>query len=284
MAAGAADGRVLLLDVVRDCVLAQLNQHAGGVHSLAWVCLPCRAGPGGRSDSPPSKAAEGNAGAGLACAGGQACSGPAQAEVACAAANGWHGDADAHADADPAGSLCAAKASMRGPSVAGGQRLLTHATMPHGQAGPHRTLLASSGADRSVHVYEVCAVPGSAAECPQEGGMASSEHLCSLALPRPPAGLSEAQRGRLWVATAWATPHCGYQELAGAPEAAEGPCTASGAADAVGEASSSMEAGEDAGAGKESVGDESLGGGRPHLGVAASHWLITSSYGGALPG
>ena len=289
VAAGAADGRVLLLDVVRDCVLAQLGQHAGGVHSLAWLGLPCRAAAGRRSESQPLEAAEGGAGAapaGLASAGGQACPGPAEGGLACPAVNGRHGDAAAQADADPAGSVRAAEAGAHEADVAGGQQLLSHAAVPQSESAPRRTLLASSGADRNVHVYEVCAVSASAAEGLQEEGMVSAEHVCSLALPKPPAGLSEAQRGRLWVATAWAPPQCAHQELAGASEVAKGPGAASGGAGAEGKARSCMEAGEGAGAGKESVGEECLGGSGKAgdgllLGAAASHWLVTSSYGGA---
>ena len=277
MAAGAADGRVLLLDVARVCVLAQLGQHAGGVHSLAWVSLPGHAGARRRSECRPSEAAKGGAGAApaeLASASGQACPGPAGAGAACPAANGRRGDAAAQADADPAGSDKAAEAGAHEASVAGGQRALRHAAVPQSESAPRRTLLASSGADRSVHVYEVRAVPASAADGPPEEGTVSAEHVCSLALPKPPAGLSEAQRGRLWAATAWAPPQCAYQGLAGAPDDAKGPGAASGGAGAEGKAASCMEAGEDAGAGKEGARE----------GAAAAHWLITSSYGGALPG
>ena len=292
MAAGAADGRVLLLDVVRDCVLAQLGQHAGGVHSLAWVCHPCHAGAGGHSECQPSNAPEGGAGAapaGLASAGGQACLELTEAGLACAPANGWHSGAAVQANADSAGSLDAAKAGVHDADAAGGQQLLTNAAMPQSESAPQRTLLASSGADRTVHVHEVCAVAGNAAEGPQEGGGVSAEHICSLALPKPPVGLSEAQRGRLWVATAWAPPQWGYQELAGAPEDAKGLGSVCCGAGAKGRARGCMEAGEDAGGGEDSADDESLGssvepGGGLHLGAAASHWLITSSYGGALPG
>lgn len=292
VAVGVADGRVLLLDVARDCVLAQLGQHTGGVHSLAWVGLPCDAGAGRRSEGRPSEAAEGGCGAapaGLASTGGQACPGPAETGLACPAANGRRGDAAAQADADPAGSVKAAKAGAHEANVAGGQLLLTHTAVPQSKSAPCRTLLASSGADRNVHVYEVCAVSLGAAEGPQEKGMVSAEHVCSLALPKPPAGLSEAQRGRLWVATVWAPAQCAYRERAGALEAGKGPGAASSGAGAEGKARSCMEAGEDAGAGKESVGEECLGGsveagGGLQLGAAASHWLITSSYGGALPG
>ena len=235
MAAGAADGRVLLLDVVHDCVLAQLGQHAGGVHNLAWVRLPCRAGAGCHSECQPSGA-------------------------------GTH-------EAD----------------IEGDQRLLTHAAVVRSEPAPHRTLLASSGADRTVLVYEVRAASGGAADGPPGGRMVSAEHMCSLALPKPPAGLSEAQRGRLWVATAWAPPQCGYQELAGAAETGGDSGAAGGGAGAEHKAHGNMEAGEDAGDGKQSIGDESLSGsrevgGRLHAGAPTSHWLVTSSYGGVSPG
>ena len=140
VAVGGADGAVVLLNALHDCVLAQLGRHGGAVLSLSWVCLPADMEEGTYSSSSqpyepaaskPTAASGGKAecmcnsraqpSAAVAClsgaasvgeAGGIGCSRPELSEAAASCPGAEHGG-EAGADAELESSVSV------GPAAAG---------------------------------------------------------------------------------------------------------------------------------------------------------------------
>ena len=389
VAVGGADGAVLLLNALHDCVLAQLGRHGGSVLSLSWVCLPAYMEEGTYSSSSqpyepaaskPTAASGGEAecvcnsraqpSAAVACLPGAASGGEAEgsrpelseAAASCPGAESG-GEAGAIVELESSVSMGPAAAGSRPGSMvldsrhsdvpgavggaeagssgrrgeqaeqagtdshavlhAGDLSLATtpregaplpeaaaaaHANMgvlaaarcehppdqnaavealPYPNPGP-RMLLSTAGADRCVRVYDVrCSVP----KAERAGGAADTATfatpICNLVLPKPPAGLSEAQRGRLWVAMTWVNPHAANLQPPERERTDRGP-GAEASSGAVGNGSPEGKEGGSGHAADRSEfavdrqwgeSKEGLDSGGP-CATAGFCWLITSGYGG----
>ena len=149
-------------------------------------------------------------------------------------------------------------------------------------------LLSTAGADRCVRVYDVrCSVPKAERAGAAADTATFAKAICNLVLPKPPAGLSEAQRGRLWVAMTWVHPHAANLQPPERERTDRGPA-AEASSGAVGNGSpegkeggsghaadcSEFAAGRQLGEKK-----EGLDSGGP-CATAGFCWLITSGYGG----
>jgi len=138
-----------------------------------------------------------------------------------------------------------------------------------------------------LHVYAVHLPGGEAAGRPGAKA-AAADSICTVSLPKPPPGLTEAQRGRLWLAAAWAPPGwmCEQPAQQAGPGRGAGPAASGGACVAGNGAAVGSDPSTSAGhsgldrAGAHRTGAEGWGaGGR--RGPSAFHWLIASGYGGA---
>ena len=389
VAVGGADGAVLLLNALHDCVLAQLGCHGGAVLSLSWVCLPAymeegtcssssqlyepaaskrTAASGGEAECMCNSSAQPSAAVAClpgAASGGEAegisCSRPELSEAAasCPGAESG-GEAGADAELENSVSMGPAAAGSRPGSVVldsrpsdvpeavggaeagssgrgGGQaeqagtdsHAVLHAgdlslattpregaSLPVAAAAAHanmgvlaaarcehppdhnaavealpypnpklRMLLSTAGADRCVRVYDVrCSVPKAERAGAAADTATSAKAICNLVLPKPPAGLSEAQRGRLWVAMTWVNPHAANLQPPERERTDRGP----GAEASSGAVENGSPEGKQGGSGHAAdfAADRQMGRSKEGLdsggpcATAGFCWLITSGYGG----
>lgn len=238
VAAGCADGSVHIVDVQRDTVLCTLRRHAAEVHSLCWVALPATpqasamrllvsasadrcmhvyafpAAPPTPSQPPPpaerpQQAAADVASDAAADAAADAATSPPMSAVAIEA---------------PAAEMPAADTAMGQESAAVCCVDVPEAQLGGAPAAPAE-LPPAAGGCRSAAGAE----PPPCSEQHEGAVLGEPRFLCRLRLPAPPGGLSQSQKGRLWLAATWLPACCGTASGGGAPSshaaaAQSGPC------------------------------------------------------------
>lgn len=195
VAAGCVDGSVHVIDVRRDAVLCTLRRHAGDMHGVRWACVPAGGGSGWQYLLVSSAADR--------CMHIYSFSvGASDASMGSADGADGTGAASAPAAAEPAPTV-----TQPAATVEGGALEAAAASPPR----PSAAAAAAAGAEAGGAGQPIASSQqqGSSSSSTSSHSLVQPVALCTLRLPAPQGGLSESQKGRVWLAAAWLPACCG---------------------------------------------------------------------------
>lgn len=207
---GWADGAVSIVDWLRDEVLARLWPHHGDVHSVRWARYPLA------TEAPTTVAMIPDASDCSAAIAASLVNTEPQPALAATEVSAEESIAVEECAAAQATAAAAADSEIQ-QHMEHGQQKPGHPVLQQAHQQPGVLMLVSSGSDCSMHVHALVVtaapVPPAAAGDPVSSGAngapgssaltLSAAHVCSLHLPKPQSGLTQAQQTRIWFTAAW---------------------------------------------------------------------------------